>query len=106
MNDKTTETTALSSDATEVRRQKLALLRALTDAEYQAYELTLPVTEQHRRHLATLQWRHLPRRGAMLAYVKSMGDEEYAATVPAVEVARRRARQVVTQQSDRQDVAV
>lgn len=37
MNDKTTETTALSSDATEVRRQKLALLREQIGDVYPAH---------------------------------------------------------------------
>lgn len=78
------------------RRQKLALLRALTDGEYEAYELTLPAVERHRRHLATGQWRGLPRRQAMLAYVRALTDDEYEATIPAAEMARRQARRVVT----------
>jgi hypothetical protein len=86
----------LIDQSLSLRHQKLALLRALTDDEYEAYELTLPVAEQHRRQLATAQWRDLSRRRAMLTYVKSMSDEEYAATVPETEVARRRSRRLVT----------
>lgn len=84
---------AVAIDAALPARQlKQAFLLAVTDGEYDAYEATLPIAEQHRRIEATWQWRHLPRRQAMLTHLNRFTDGEYdvyEAALPKAELDRR-----------------
>jgi hypothetical protein len=73
-------------------RVKRALLEAMTDDEYVAYESVLPVAEQGRRVAVSWEWRHLSRRSAMLRHLDRFDEASYAvyaAGLPTQEFERR-----------------